>query len=258
MILLIAIVQSEDVAKLSRRLVEQDFHLTQINATGGFLSAGNAVLLLGVEEDRLPVVHATIEATCQTRTHFINATPWPGAVGLPPITTVAPVEVLVGGAVVFSLPVRHFLRLRGGPGPLAIELKDDAKGTTATAAREGMSAMAPDNHPTATPESAPPVSAAGAATQLVVAIVQNEDANPVVDALVAAGHRLTRLNSAGGFLRRGNATLLIGVEAQQLEDVLAVIHANCKLRTEPNSPSAGMPMYGATVFVLEASHFMRF
>ena len=75
MILLIAVVQSEDVAKLSQRLLEQDFRLTQINATGGFLAAGSAVLLAGMEDERIPAVLATIEATCQTRRVFVNVTP---------------------------------------------------------------------------------------------------------------------------------------------------------------------------------------
>jgi uncharacterized protein YaaQ len=74
---------------------------------------------------------------------------------------------------------------------------------------------------------------------------------------LAAGHRLTRINTAGGFLRRGNATLLIGVEEAQVDEVLSLIQAQCPLHTEPNPPSAGNPTYGATVFVLEAAHFIH-
>ena len=76
-----------------------------------------------------------------------------------------------------------------------------------------------------------------------------------VHTLIAANHRLTRLNSAGGFFRRGNATLLIGVESAQVDNVLALIQANCRAQTEPNPPEKGMPMYGATVFVLDAAPF---
>ena len=39
--------------------------------------------------------------------------------------------------------------------------------------------------------------------KLIVAVVQNEDANDVVDALLEAEFRTTRLASTGGFLRRG-------------------------------------------------------
>ena len=106
--------------------------------------------------------------------------------------------------------------------------------------------------------SATPASTDNPVMNLVVAIVQDEDAGAVIDALLAAGHRLTRVNSAGGFLRRGNATLLIGVEAQRVDEVFSLIQTSCRPRTEPTPIREGMPMYGATVFVLEASHFIRF
>ena len=92
---------------------------------------------------------------------------------------------------------------------------------------------------------------------LVLAIMQHEDADLVAGGLLAAGYRLTRLNTAGGFLRRGNVTLLTGVEADRVDDVLRIIQANCRLRTEARAPEAGMPMYSATVFVLEAARFDR-
>lgn len=112
--------------------------------------------------------------------------------------------------------------------------------------------------PTASVESAALPANSKPGAKLVVAIVQNEDADVVVGALMAAGYRLTRINTAGGFLRRGNATLLIGVEAQRLNDVLSLIQGSCRPRNEPAPVQHGMPMYSATVFVLDASHFLRF
>ncbi len=245
MILLVAIVQSEDVFNLSRRLLEQGFRLTQINAFGGLLGVGSVVLLLGVDELRVPAALETIAATCQARTDFANAAPWLGAIGMAPDAMLAPMEVLVGGAVVFGLPVQQFLQL---PSPTPI---------SAAGQDEGGVKMS-DSEPMVQLGAALPATDAGAATKLVVAIVHSEDANPVVDGLLAAGHRLTRLNTAGGFLRRGNATLLIGAKARDVDEVLAVIQSNVRPRTEPNPPEAGMPKYGATVFVLDASHFLRF
>jgi uncharacterized protein YaaQ len=108
------------------------------------------------------------------------------------------------------------------------------------------------------PEGTAPIAAPTRGTRLVVAIVQKENTYAVVSALMDAGYRLTRIDTAGGFLRRGNATLLIGVEAPRLNDVLALIQANCRPRTEPAPLHEGMPTYGATVFVVDASHFLRF
>jgi uncharacterized protein YaaQ len=242
MILLVVVVQSEDAPKLSQHLVEDGFRVTRISATGGFLTVGSEVLLVGVEEDQAPAVAAVIEATCHTRVRLINAAPWPGMAGAYVMGTVTPVEVTVGGAVVFALPVERFLRLAG----------------RSAADKERMATMAPTPETAAEAAGALETTASAPATKLVVAIVHGDDADEMVKALMAAGHRLTRINTAGGFLRRGNATLLIGVDVQRLDDVLALVEANCRQRTEPAPIEKGMPMYGATVFVLDASYFQRF
>jgi uncharacterized protein YaaQ len=93
--------------------------------------------------------------------------------------------------------------------------------------------------------------------KLILTIIQNDDADPVSGGLLAAGYRVTRLNTAGGFLRRGNVTLLIGVEADQVDDALNIIQANCRARAEARPVESGMPSYGATAFVLEAARFVR-
>ena len=92
---------------------------------------------------------------------------------------------------------------------------------------------------------------------LILAIMQNEDADPVSGGLLAAGYRVTKLNTAGGFFRRGNVTLLIGVEAEKVDDALKIVQANCRTRAEARPVESGMPSYGATVFVLDAEQFVR-
>lgn len=59
--------------------------------------------------------------------------------------------------------------------------------------------------------------------KLLVVVVDNTLAEATVDALVAAGLRVTRLASTGGWLRRGNTTLLLGMEDQTLEQAMAVL-----------------------------------
>ena len=56
--------------------------------------------------------------------------------------------------------------------------------------------------------------------KLVIAVIQNEVADTVVDALLEADFRTTRLASTGGFLRRGNTTLMIGADENQVDYVL--------------------------------------
>ena len=83
--------------------------------------------------------------------------------------------------------------------------------------------------------------------KLIIAIVRDTDDAPVVERLTAQGHRVTRVASTGGFLRRGNVTLLIGVEAEQVQPVLDLLRETCA----PPPPGQNR----ATVFVVDASHF---
>ncbi len=107
--------------------------------------------------------------------------------------------------------------------------------------------------------------------KLVVAIVHNEDAGALVDALLEREFRATRLHSSGGFLRQSNATVMIGVEDAQVDDVLGLVRANCTARTQVVNPMPPimepgeffMPypleveVGGATVFVLPVERFER-
>ena len=80
--------------------------------------------------------------------------------------------------------------------------------------------------------------------KLVVAIVQDQDASRVVDALINEEFRATRINTAGGFLKRGNATLLIGVDDDQVDEVIEIVQRNC-----PHA-GGGEPTGRGVLFVL--------
>jgi uncharacterized protein YaaQ len=86
--------------------------------------------------------------------------------------------------------------------------------------------------------------------KLVVAIVKDSDAMDVSDALVENDFRMTRIASTGGFLRRGNVTLLIGLEDEQMELLFATIQAACR---PPENPDE----HKATIFVLPAEDFVQ-
>ena len=68
---------------------------------------------------------------------------------------------------------------------------------------------------------------------LILAIVHKEDVDSVTEEVVKGGYRLTQISTSGGFLRRGNSTLLIGVEPEKVNDVLRLIQAGCKARGIP-------------------------
>jgi len=110
-----------------------------------------------------------------------------------------------------------------------------------------------------------------ARVKLVVAIVNPEDAGPLVDALLEREFRATRLHSSGGFLKQTNATVLLGVDDGAVEEVVGIIRENCHSRTqlvnpmppilEPGEFFLPYPLEvevgGATVFVLPVERFER-
>jgi uncharacterized protein YaaQ len=107
--------------------------------------------------------------------------------------------------------------------------------------------------------------------KLVVAVVHNEDAKVLIDALLAHQYRATWLHSSGGFLKQSNATILLGVEDAKVDEVVALVRENCKTRTQTVSPIPPimepgeffMPypieveVGGAVVFVLPVDRFER-
>jgi len=72
--------------------------------------------------------------------------------------------------------------------------------------------------------------------KLILAVVQEKDANRLIDALNEANVQATILASTGGFLREGNATILSGVEEAQVETVLAVVGRVCHRREQLMTP----------------------
>jgi uncharacterized protein YaaQ len=93
--------------------------------------------------------------------------------------------------------------------------------------------------------------------KLIIAVVQNEDADAVVDALLEEEFRATRLASTGGFLRRGNTTLMIGADEDQVDRVLDLIRQHARTGQAPAEGTAGSSLAAATVFVLDLDEYQR-
>ena len=60
-----------------------------------------------------------------------------------------------------------------------------------------------------------------------MAILKPDAAGRAADALVAGGFGVTRIPTAGGFLRQGSVTLLAGVDDERSEAALAVLRLAC-------------------------------
>ena len=109
MMLLVAVVHSDDAPGLLDALTKRAYRATRINTAGGFLKESNATILLGVEDAQVDEVLSVIQTSCQTRTQYINPLPpvmEPGEFYMP-----YPVEVQIGGATVFVLEIERFVKL---------------------------------------------------------------------------------------------------------------------------------------------------
>jgi uncharacterized protein YaaQ len=107
--LLVAIVHTEDAGHLVDALLEREFRATRLHSSGGFLKQSNATVILGVEDDQVDAALAVIRENCHSRTQLVNPMPpimEPGEFFLP-----YPLEVEVGGATVFVMPVERFERI---------------------------------------------------------------------------------------------------------------------------------------------------
>lgn len=78
--------------------------------------------------------------------------------------------------------------------------------------------------------------------KLLVSVVDGRAAGRVSDALVAGGFGVTRLETEGGFLRRGNATLLVGVEDERVDAAVELMRAAWRGRSS-NADASGGPVF---------------
>jgi uncharacterized protein YaaQ len=104
--------------------------------------------------------------------------------------------------------------------------------------------------------------------KLLIAIIQEEDAANTLETLTHCGYRVTRMATQGGWLRRANTTLLIGLSDNQVEHAMKVIKRVAGHRTQivetPGDALHGIAPSevtveagGATVFVVDVNRFER-
>lgn len=105
--------------------------------------------------------------------------------------------------------------------------------------------------------------------KLIIAIVGNEDSGIVLSELTKNKFQVTKLQTSGGFLRAGNATFMIGVEDEKVEDVLSLLkeYSSQKKVMTPIDPTFNsesmfsipveVTIGGATVFVIDVEQFYK-
>lgn len=87
--------------------------------------------------------------------------------------------------------------------------------------------------------------------KLIIAILRDIDHDSVSQALTTGGYRVTLIASTGGFWRRGNTTLMIGCEDNEVEKALQIVRDNCTQDSEPGTRHA-------TIFVIKVDQYIHF
>ena len=107
--LIVAVVHNEDSRALIDVLLKHEYRATWLHSSGGFLKQSNATIVLAVEDAKVEEALGIIRESCHSRSQVVNPMPpimEPGEFFMP-----FPLEVEVGGATVFVLPIERFERI---------------------------------------------------------------------------------------------------------------------------------------------------
>lgn len=103
-----AVVNKKDANEVCDSLTRHSVSFTKLATTGGFLRSSNTTLLIGVEDDMLQDVLGMIRRHCSTRHQAVpSAPPIEGG----HMYSSYPVEITVGGAIVFVTDVAYFEKM---------------------------------------------------------------------------------------------------------------------------------------------------
>lgn len=105
--LIMAIISNEDSGTVSSNLNKAGYQVTKLATTGGFLRAGNTTLICGCEDGAVDQAISIIEKYSSKRTEIVPNT---GSYEMSHFASF-PMEVQVGGAVIFVIDVEQFIKV---------------------------------------------------------------------------------------------------------------------------------------------------
>lgn len=105
--LILAIVHDDDIHDVTTSLTNENFFVTKLASTGGFLKAGNSTIICGVDDDKVDVVVDLIKEYSKKR-----EVPIAGQSGRGAVPHVAmPINAVIGGSTIFVLNVEDFIKV---------------------------------------------------------------------------------------------------------------------------------------------------
>ena len=97
----------DDASAVTSALTKNNFYMTRLATTGGFLRAGNTTLIVGTEDELVDKCIETIGSEAKRRTEIVPST---ASYDIGRYASF-PVEVQIGGATIFVLDVEQFIKL---------------------------------------------------------------------------------------------------------------------------------------------------
>lgn len=106
--LIIAVIQDKDSHRLIDALSDKAFKTTKLSTTGGFLKEGNTTLMIGCEDEEVNQALDIIKNKSSHREQMVAPISPMG--GNADSYIPRPINIEVGGATVFVLPVDNFFQ----------------------------------------------------------------------------------------------------------------------------------------------------
>lgn len=105
--LILAIMSNDDSPAVASALTKENFQVTRLATTGGFLRAGNTTLIIGTEDDKVEKAIEVIGECSRRRTEIVPST---ASYDIGRYSSF-PVEIEVGGATIFVIDIEKFIKL---------------------------------------------------------------------------------------------------------------------------------------------------
>ena len=103
--LVLAIMSNDDSPAVSSALTKENYQVTRLATTGGFLRSGNTTLIVGTDDDKVEHAIEIIGVYSRRRTEVVPST---ASYDIGRYASF-PVEVQVGGATIFVIDVEQII-----------------------------------------------------------------------------------------------------------------------------------------------------
>lgn len=110
--MIISVLNAEDAGMTIEKLNENNFFVTKLASSGGFLKKRNTTIMIGLEDDKVEQAVSIIKEHAGKRTSTVYSSPTMSDENMFPGTDMLiPVQMETGGCTIFILNVEDFKKL---------------------------------------------------------------------------------------------------------------------------------------------------